>query len=300
MRNKLYHINLFFWGVFFYLIIPLLVVSSRIWEEYPGMHVLYEYYKDKYVIGYLLIVFGLSAFYLIGSFTPLFLKKGLLKLKFSPLPNNMGLLTFSFPLFLYSQYVVFANRNNLFHGYMSEIDSPFVGTLTTTSMYCLFMYLLNRNGRFSHRANFVLTLLLIELSVILLGLGSRMYVLAIFISLLVYFVESNSISKTKLFILVVVVALLAMAVGIWRIGGNINLEQMVYICIAEPTFTWVSAISMIDLNILPLVSFPDNFLSSFVNMLPFSPPYSEGLRKLVTGYPYSSLGISTCSVNSPS
>ena len=51
---------------------------------------------------------------------------------------------------------------------------------------------------------------------------------------------------------------------------NITYEQMIYIGIAEPTFTWISAISMYDLNELPLIAFPYNFISSFINFIPSS------------------------------
>ena len=61
---------------------------------------------------------------------------------------------------------------------------------------------------------------------------------------------------------------------------------MVFIGIAEPSFTWISAISMYHLNDLPLFSLPYNFISSFINFIPSAlmPEKGELISEITMNY----------------
>ena len=266
---KLYHIPLFLFGCFYYLIIPVIVVISKNWEAFPGMDNIYAYYKDKYLLDYFLLVLFIGISYVLGSYVPL------LKINIKELPavrfafKSSSLFIASIPLLLYCQYLMVVNRGDLFQGYMIEVDAPFVGTIASATVFYLFLYLYNLNGVYSKTINYILILVLCELSFVLLGLGTRMYALIAFVALLVYLLDNNLISYKKLILWSGLGVVMLLFVGIWRMGdSDFTMEQLVYIGVAEPTFTWISAISMYDLNELPLFSLPYNFVSSFINFIP--------------------------------
>ena len=269
MVKRQYHIILFIFGFLYYLIVPPLVVSSRSWEDYPGMHNLYMYYKDGYMSDYFLYIIFVGFFFLSGSFASSLSHNPYKIVKSNRVVRSKSLFIISMPLFLYCQLLILQNRGSLFQGYLVEVDAPFVGTIASASMFYLFMFIYNKSGIYSKGISKMLIVILLELSIVLMGLGSRMYVFIIFISILVYYLDMNIISLRKLLLYGGLGALFVLAIGIWRQGGtNITMEGLVYIGVAEPTYTWISAISMYDMNTLPLFAFPYNFISSFLNFIP--------------------------------
>ena len=288
MSRTLYHIPFFLFGLLFYLVLPIFVVMSKIWEDYPGFDTLYSYYKDEYVIGYLVLVFFIGLAYLIGAWMPLqYIKKTPPVVPNQVIVNSRGLFTLSIPLLLYCQYVIFANRELLFQGYAIDSDTPFRGIVATINMYFLFLFLYNRLVSFSKRIDVLLILVLLELLVVALGVGTRMYAMVTIFSIMTYFLDRKIIPLRKVFLWMSVIILFILAVGIWRLGdSNVTIEQLIYIGIAEPSFTWISAISMYNLNELPLFSIPYNFLSSFVNFMPsiFFPNKTELIAGISLDY----------------
>ena len=173
--RPLYHIWLFLFGASYYLIVPALVVSSRIWKDYPGMDNLYSYYKDEYMLGYSIIVFLIIYAFWMGARLPLFYYKER-KVDFSDREyiNSRGLFLVSLPILLYGQYLILANRGSLFQGYTEGLDVTFVGSLATINMFFLFLFFYNKLGCSSKGMNILLSLVLIELSIVVIGLGARM------------------------------------------------------------------------------------------------------------------------------
>lgn len=288
MNNSLYHIGYFLFGLLYYLVLPVFVVASRIWENYPGVDILYTHYKDEYVIEYLILVFMIGLVFVIGSYLPLQYGKDNSRIVSNQIVvNNRGLFIISLPLLLYCQYVIYANRATMFQGYEAELESPFKGTLATINMYFLFLFLFNRLSDFSKKIDIILILVLIELLVVVLGLGTRMYAMVTVFSILTFLIDRKIVTLKKMFLWLSIIISAILAVGIWRSGGtDISLDSLLYIGIAEPSFTWISAISMYNLNELPLFSIPYNFLSSFVNFLPsaFFPDKSELIAEISLDY----------------
>lgn len=270
MKKTQYHIWLFLFGVLFYLIVPAFVIASRIWKDYPGMDNLYSYYKDEYLLGYFILVSIIVIPFFIGAYLPIYYFKERTSQIHEITISSRGLVFISLPLLLYCQYVIWTNWSYMFQGYMVDIDAPFIGTLATMNMIVLFFFLYNRNGTYSKLSNRIFSLVLLELSVVSLGLGTRMYAMVSVFSIFIFILDQKITSIRKILIWLSVIIVLVLAVGIWRIGETFTLEQMAYIGVAEPTFTWISAISMYDLNDLPLLSYPANFLSSFINLIPSS------------------------------
>lgn len=268
MKIRLYHNWLFLFGFIYYLIVPLVVVYSRIWEDYPGMHNLYIYYSEKYILGYLLLVCIIGFSFFVGSLIP-YKKHIKVKIIKQHIILSKHLFIISSPLIIICEFIIFKNRSYLFQGYLAEIDSPFVGTIATTSIFTLFTFFYNRMGLFSKSIDKILVIILLELSVVMLGLGTRMYTILPLISFIIYLLDNHKTSIRKISVYSIGTVLLILMVGIWRLGSSeINLDGILYIGIAEPTFTWISAISMYDINKLPLLLFPSQFLSSYINFLP--------------------------------
>lgn len=295
MEKTLYHVWLFFLGLVYYLIVPAIVAASKIWENYPGIDLLYSYYKDEYLFGYFFLILLIAIPYIIGAYLPVFCYKKISRPILQIIISSKGLFIISIPMLLYSQYVIVANRGYMFQGYLAEIDVPFVGTLATVNMVVLFLFIYNKLGDYSKTINKLLAFILIELCVVVLGLGTRMYVMVTIFSLFVFLLDQKIVTIKKMLLWLSLIIVLVLAVGIWRMGGShISYEQMMYIGVAEPTFTWISAISMYDLNELPLIAFPSNFISSFINFIPSSllPDKSELISELSLNY-YSPFGATS-------
>lgn len=271
MKLRPYHFWLFLFGLIYYLILPAFVIASRIWKEYPGIDLLYSYYKDEYLLGYFFLVLIITIPFFIGAYLPYCDYREQSSPVQQIIISSRSLFIITLPMFFYSQYVIWTNRSYMFQGYLADIEAPFIGTIATINMIFLFVFLYNKNGEYSSKTDVILTLILLELCVVSLGLGTRMYVLVSLFSVLIYLLDKQAVALKKMMLGLSVIIVFLMAVGIWRLGDtDITLDQLIYIGIAEPTFTWISAISMYDLNELPLIAFPYNFISSFINFIPSS------------------------------
>ena len=254
----------------YYLIVPLIAVESRIWENYGGMDILYSYYNEEHAIGYTFLVICLCIAFLLGALFPLCYNRK--KKMHEAMPyyiNPRGLLIIVGPIFLYSQYIIYSNRSNLFTGYTEGYDISFLGPITTMCMLLLFLFFYNRLGKCSPKTDKLLILFIVEFSIVLLGMGSRMYVLIPLLSILIFLLDTGAFTLKKVMFAIITIITLLLVVGVWRAGGaGISLDDMIFIGIAEPSFTWITAISMYHLNELPLFSLPYNFISSFLNFIP--------------------------------
>ena len=287
MKKTPYHTWLFLFGLIYYLILPAFVIASRIWMDYPGMDNLYFYYKDEYLLGYFFLVLVITIPFFIGANLPYCSCRKHSSLVRQIIISSRSLFIITLPVFLYSQYVIWTNRSYMFQGYLADIETPFKGTIATINMIFLFVFLYNKNGEYSSKTNIFLTLILLELSIVSLGLGTRMYALVTLFSIIVYLLDKQTVALKRMMLWFSVIVFFLLAVGIWRLGDtNISLDQLLYIGIAEPTLTWISAISMYDLNELPLIAFPSNFISSFVNFIPSSvlPDKSELISEISLKY----------------
>lgn len=211
---------------------------------------------------------------MIGSYFPLIMKKNKDKIMMKKKENGMvpgkALMIVSAPVFLLAQYVIITNRSQLFQGYMFEDEErTFQGPLTTICMVFLFLYLYLKNTDCQKYVKKFILLALIELTIALLSFGSRMYVMVTFIAILLFLIDNKKISIRKSFIWVSVIVFLAVAFGIWRKGSNdISIDSLVFVGIMEPAYTWISAISMYDMNELPWLSIPYDFFMTIVNFIP--------------------------------
>ncbi|MBC7850755.1 MAG: oligosaccharide repeat unit polymerase, partial [Chitinophagaceae bacterium] len=178
-------------------------------------------------------------------------------------------------------------RNSLFGGYGSY-DIGARGKLST--LLIIFNFFLLYQLVSKQKLSMFLVAGTILGCLFLLSMGGRMYVFQTFVVLLVFKTSfSQARWKTgKLLIFIFSGLLIGAAFGLWRMGSSLGVEKAAYSFFAEPTFTWFSTISYLSSNEVPLLSFPSNFITSFLNLVPntfFSfKPYIVSTASMVNDY----------------
>lgn len=271
-NRKLYHNYLFLFGFVYYLILPLIVAVFKILpSDYPGMQLFYNAYDEEALGKYLLLLFVVFISFYSGSLLPLMQrqKSNIHRCKGNYI-SSRDLSLFSLPFFIYGQVLVFQNIGNLFRGYKVEYDMTFLGSISTLNTLFLFLAIYNKGKNYEMNKYFSLYIYLsiIEFSIVLLGMGSRMYILIPSIAFLIFLLDQKKISWRKCIFWGGSAALIFILIGMWRIGSDVTSDIFLYMGVAEPVFTWISAISMLSEKNLPLLAFPSNFISSFLNFIP--------------------------------
>lgn len=273
---KLFHIYLFVFGFLYYLILPLFIVSIEGFVGYPGMQLVYKYFNSEIIFPYITWILILLLSFLIGSLLPLKYSSIIRTSKIVKTDwviSTRDTILISIPFFLIGQYTIISNSDNLFKGYQVDYDADFMGSIATLNMFFLFFLLYNK-GKYQKEPNFkikelYLILSILEFSVILLGLGSRMYIMIPLVSFIIYLLDNQQINVKKMAIRLTLIVIFLLFIGIWRLNdADFSVDALLYIGVAEPVFTWISAESMFSMNKLPLLALPSNFLTSFINFIP--------------------------------
>lgn len=290
MKIRLYHNILFLIGFIYYLLLPLWIVVQGAFGDYPGMKSVYQYFSFDYVLSYCIIITIFFISFYLGSFLPLkFIKKERGKPSIDLIISSRDLFIISLPFFFLGQYTIMANAGNLFQGYLVEYDDGFMGTISTINMVFLFLYIYSK-GKLNVKNYFIdlyLVSSLVEFSIILLGMGSRMYILIPCVTCTLYFLDKGVISIKKVLVGGLIAVLFFLFIGIWRLGDSgFSIDSFLYIGIAEPVFTWISVESMFSSNELPLIAIPYNFFSSFLNFVPtlLFPNKAEFIQPITLNY----------------
>ena len=267
--NKLLHIYLFTFGFFYYLILPLIVLIWNLFDGYPGMNYLYMYYDNSFLYNYIFISRGIRFSFIFGSLIPLFyIKKK--KRKENKVIYNKVVAFFLVMLFIFANVVIYYNRGLLFSGYKDDVDILFTGQISSINTVFLFflLYYIDVKERFYTLFVFIL-LSIVEFSIVLLGLGSRMYVFIPCIVLLVYYYDKGKLLLKHVFIILVFLIVFLLTVAIWRLGDMVvSFDKLLFVGCTEPVYTWITAVSMFSENKFSYFSFPDNFITSFLNFIP--------------------------------
>lgn len=268
-RNKLLHIYLFTFGFFYYLILPLIVLIWNLFDGYPGMNYLYMYYDNSFLCDYIFISIGILFSFLLGSLMPLFYVKKRRRKENEVVYNN-AIPFFLVVFFIFANVITYYNRGLLFSGYIGDVDILFTGQISSINTVFLFflLYYIDMKDEFYTLFMFIL-LSIIEFSIILLGLGSRMYVFIPCIALLVYYYDKGKLLLKNMFVILVFLIILLLMVAIWRLGDTVvSFDKLLFMSSAEPLYTWISAVSMFSENEFCYFAFPDNFITSFLNFIP--------------------------------
>lgn len=268
-KKKLYHIYLFLFGVLYYFISPIIILMSGVVDGFPGVSNLYKYDISRLLPLYLIIVAIFVVSYIFGCLLPLhYLKHLKRKRKDYVSFTAKDIILVAAPFILSGELIVFNARAVLFKGYSIDYNAELLGSLATCNCVFLLFYLWLKQLPKSIIRTLML-FLIIEFSIVLLGLGSRMYVLIPIFAISMQYVSTHKVNIKKLILTASLIVLLLLTVGILRLSSmDISANMMLYIGCAEPLFTWITAISYLDYNEIALFSLPTNFVTSFVNLIP--------------------------------
>lgn len=171
-------------------------------------------------------------------------------------------------LFLFLTYNA---RSMLFRGYENGIDTLISGPLSTLHMILLFHYLYTKS--INAKISVFLACFLFINSIVLLGLGGRMYVISAIVA--IYFRWWNwgnaSLKKKVTSLLFISISSLSFIVliAMWRVHENDTsfLSSMYYLT-AESILTNISAVSFFDNNNWEIIRIPTSFLANILNLIP--------------------------------
>jgi hypothetical protein len=162
-----------------------------------------------------------------------------------------------------------AARELLFSGYEEEYDLYLMGPLATLQMLILFQYLMYRSSGVTVAARLNL-ILLVATSIILLGMGGRLYVVTSLAAIYFYYWNwgSKSAAARRKSLFKIFWIMIAFAViGMWRMGET-NYLQLGFYLFAEPLFTSISAFSFMQNWEGALFAAPKDFFQAFLNIVP--------------------------------
>lgn len=272
---KLYHNYLFLFGFFYYLVCPIVVQYFGLLEEFPAMKLFYEStLTGDLLIRYLLMSLCLLITFYAGSYSALFFRRNKLnKLIILEKEKNVKSypsvkIWFLLPIFLINQYLIISHKSILFTGYTFDYPVDFLGKIATLNSLYLFLFLYTR--MIPDKKKGLLTFLLIENSLVLIGMGSRMFVLIPVVAFLVYLVDRGKIKIRKLLFVSIICILFFVVVGVFRVGrSEIVSDVFLYIGLSEPLLTWLTASSFVENNpSIHLIDYPENFIGTFLNFIP--------------------------------
>lgn len=160
-------------------------------------------------------------------------------------------------------------RELLFSGYTKGYDLYLMGPIATLQMLILYQYVLYKSSGIVVAARLNL-ILLIATSVVLLGMGGRLYVITAFAAIYFYYVNwgSKNAAERRKYLFLIVIILISLAVlGMWRMG-EFNYMQLGFYLFAEPLFTSISAFSFMQNWEGGLFDTPTDFFHAFLNIVP--------------------------------
>lgn len=270
---RLYHNYLFFGGFVYYLILPLIMGYNDLLLETSSMNIFFEKFIDERSLKLYIILCAILfiSFYL-GSISALaFTKKTKNKnekLYFVNAKKKCDInLFFLYSLCFINQILILSHRSILFTGYSSEYQVGFLGQVATFN--CLYLFLYLYSVEIHGRNTKLLLSLLLENSIVLIGSGSRMFVLIPVVSFIVYLFDKGKIKFGKLFVVSICGIAFFLIVGVLRSNGSIDLSSLLYIGMGEPLFTWISAATFLSNNAeIHLIDYPANFMGTFINLIP--------------------------------
>jgi hypothetical protein len=304
--KKYYSIDhkwLFLFGYFFYLFVPLLAGSLNIFRGFPGMDLYQGFFKQvpqaQLQLYILITISWFFAFYSGHFCCKLFFRKKKNLLPFAGDSADYGLNFIGSLLMIVLILFAYMARNSILSGYASY-DIAARGKLST--LLVLYNFFIIYQLVSVRKVSTYFTVGAFICALLLLSMGGRMYVFQTLIIIVVY---KTSFAKKRwsfLQILLVVIAGFGIGslAGIWRLKSSYSLAKATYSFLAEPIFTWISTGTLLAANKIPLINFPVNFLTSFLNLVPNTfislRPYVVSSQQM--GYHYlSPLGADSIWVN---
>lgn len=275
------HLHLLGLGWVFYLALPLAAEFIGVLDDMPGAEPFTDYFSIQSpwwpaFVGY---VIALPLAYMSGAALA-----GWLVLP--KLPRMGSRATGRILLVLYSCLLVIFTvnaREYLFEGYLQGVETAVVGPVSTLEILLLFEWLVCKATDNQYRGPYAF--LLTVCSLVLLGMGGRLYVVTVLVAAYFYWWKwsgrSTSARWTSIAVALAVAAGFAV-IGMLRLGEG-DFSQLGFYFLAEPMYTGISGLSLVLNGTWSVFDAPRDFFSGFINLVPaaFWPGKSEYLVSLV-------------------
>jgi len=267
MAMKLTHFHIFMIGWAYYLGGPVIVAYLGLLNRVESAGA-WVYYIQKIGTEHGLLILYVAlmpAAYFIGDKLSQQFKRARPRVNYVRLANWLMWPAYAFLLVV----LTVSARELLFAGYAKGYDLYLMGPIATLQMLILFQYLLYKSS--GNRAAAKLNAyLLIATSVILLGMGGRLYVVTSLAAIYFYYWNwgsKNATSRRNSLIAMFAFLIMLAAIGMWRMG-EANLIQLGFYLFAEPLFTSISAFSFMQNWEMVLFDAPKDFFFAFLNIVP--------------------------------
>jgi hypothetical protein len=265
-KSSLSHLNMFMIGWCYYLAIPILAGRLGWFESWEAFEMMERYCSPQASWWPILIAYVgmMPVMFLLGAW----LAQSLPRVRSirTPLAQGTQILLPIYALLLAGSAI--AVRSSLFQGYGNDTDPAAAGPIATLQMALLLQYLASKAGGQSTARG--LGALLAISSVLLLGMGGRLYVLSTLAAIYFYwwkFTASGPTARRRSMVALLLAPLFFGAVGMWRLGF-FDISTFGFFLFAEPLFTSIPAFTMMEGHGWSLLAMPSDFLSAFINIVP--------------------------------
>lgn len=265
------HKLLFLFGFVFYLFTPFLVGQFNLFAGFPGMD-LYQGFYDRIpksqLTAYVLITLSWLPAFFLGHFCFKLFRPYKRSLELFPASvTSYGASYIGIALFIVLILFTWLARGSFGSSY-TVYDFSSRGKLSTLMVIFNFFLLYQLVSK--QKISMLLAGGTILTSLVLLLIGGRLYVIQTFLTFLLY--KTSFAEKRwrgwQIAGFAVLLFLIATALGVWRMGGDFNVNNAGYSLLAEPAFTWFSTSTFLISNDIPMFNIPANFLTSFLNLVP--------------------------------
>jgi len=265
------HKILFLLGYVFYLWIPYLLGSIDAFRDYPGVELFQKYFQRiaaSRIHSYALITLSWLPAFFLGHFAFKLMVPRKRSLQLYPATSITHSASYIGMLLCCVMVLFVYMSRGAILGSFDNYDVGPRGKLTTLMMVFNFFLLYQLVSR--QKPSIYLAAGTIFTSLILLLSGGRLTPLQTFLAFLIYktsFAEKRwKLSHIGIF--AIAGFFIGALVGMWRVKAGFSLERAGFSLLAEPLFSWFSTCSFLASNEIPVLNFPANFLTSFINLIP--------------------------------
>lgn len=275
----------FFWGWFYYLVSPVIASDLYIRNGFPLYKDLQSLLLSIDHTKYWTFCISLPIAFFVGLHFPRIFPD---KYRLGILDSSKGISSWIILLIIIVQFICYYQlRDSLFRGYgginwdeKNSFKSFISGLNITLGVVCLIN--IPQPGSKKALAIFALALN----SIVLLGMGGRMYVVSSVITILMGQLITGRWKLKKIILLVSIGFILMLAIGLLRQGTDITGEGLSYIFLGEAVLNWVGGANFWVMNPIGYFEMPYGIIASIFGMIPtfLWSGKSEYLSQLDSGF----------------
>lgn len=271
------HITAINFGMFFYMILPIIIGETGILRKNESLFEFYNIFNTINFNSKLLYLIFIAVLVLVSYIASIKTKRSKTlkkeKNKISTKFNHKRFIIIGYILTFISLIYLIINHDVFFKGYTIEYSGVINrGSFAALSLVYLAYYLIYLSYEDRKHYNFIVfSTVLFLLNILLLSLGTRMYVISTILCLLIYFeAEFNYLKHIKYIAPIIVISIVIVTfIGAIRSGfENFSLELMIINSLLEFLYTSISLLTFLSNSIRDLINFPIILLSYLVNLVP--------------------------------